>query len=142
MEDMNDSCTAISSQDIQLLQSFIATYRKKLKEAAFVQEEFLYKKIGKKDVYVDYGATTDILQDAVKQYTGMAWRFDSIEVGETNYYYYSYVSQQHSFESFFVFSLVLMGMQDLILLFPRPSFCNFVSFSLAMYASCYIPTFI
>ena len=119
MEDMNDSCTAISSQDIQLLQSFIATYRKKLKEAAFVQEEFLYKKIGKKDVYVDYGATTDILQDAVKQYTGMAWRFDSIEVGETNYYYYySYVSQQPRFESFFCFLLGSDGDARLDFAFP------------------------
>ena len=41
----------------------------------FVEEEFLYKKISKKDVYVDYGATADISQVAVKQYG----------VGETNY---------------------------------------------------------
>ena len=34
----------------------------------FVEEEFLYKKISKKDVYVDYGATADVPQDAVKQY--------------------------------------------------------------------------
>ena len=34
----------------------------------FLEEELLYKKISKKDVYVDYGATTDIPQDAVKQY--------------------------------------------------------------------------
>ena len=48
--------------------SYIATYRKKLEEVVFVEEEFLYKKISKKDVYVDYGATADIPQDAVKQY--------------------------------------------------------------------------
>ena len=54
------------------------------------------------------------------------WRFDSIEVGETNYYY-SYVSQQPSFESFFfVFSLVLMGMQDLISLFPSRCHTQFL----------------
>ena len=35
---------------------------------AFVEEEFLYKKISKKDVYVDYGATANISQVAVKQY--------------------------------------------------------------------------
>ena len=34
----------------------------------FVEEEFLYKKISKKDVYVDYGATAVIPQVTVKQY--------------------------------------------------------------------------
>ena len=34
----------------------------------FVEEEFLYKKISKKDVYVNYGATADIPQVPVKQY--------------------------------------------------------------------------
>ena len=52
----------------QLLQSYIATNRKKLEEVVFAEEEFLYKKIRKKDVYVDYGATADIPQVAVKQY--------------------------------------------------------------------------
>ena len=32
------------------------------------EEELLYDKISKKDVYVDYGATADISQDADKQY--------------------------------------------------------------------------
>ena len=59
----------------------------------FVEEEFLYKKISKKDVYVDYGATAVIPQFAVKQYGDL-----TAEVGETNYY--SHVSQQPSFESF------------------------------------------
>ena len=67
MEGLNDIRTAISSENIQLLQSYIATYRKKLEEVVFVEEEFLYK-IGKKDIYVDYGATADIPQVAVKQY--------------------------------------------------------------------------
>ena len=39
-----------------------------LEEVVFVEEKFLYKKISKKDVYVDYGATADIPQDTVKQY--------------------------------------------------------------------------
>ena len=65
---MNDIRTTISSENIQLLQSYIATYRKKLEEVVFVEEEFLYKKISKKDVYVDYGATADISQVTVKQY--------------------------------------------------------------------------
>ena len=52
MEGLNAIRTAISSKNIQLLQ----TYRKKLEEVAFVEEEFLYKIISKKDVYVDYGA--------------------------------------------------------------------------------------
>ena len=33
-----------------------------------VEEEFLYKMMSKKDVYVDYGATAVIPQVAVKQY--------------------------------------------------------------------------
>ena len=64
---LNEIRTAISSENVQLLQSYIATYRKKLEEVVFVEEEFLYK-ISKKDIYVDYGATADIRQDAVKQY--------------------------------------------------------------------------
>ena len=60
MEGLNEIRTAISSKNIQLLQSYIVTYRKKLEEVAFVEVEFLYKKISKKDVYVDYGATADI----------------------------------------------------------------------------------
>ena len=68
MEGLNDIRTAISRENIQLLQSYIATYRKKLEEVVFVEEEFMYKKIIKKDVCVDYGATADITQVAVKQY--------------------------------------------------------------------------
>ena len=72
-EGLNDIRAAISNENIQLLQSYIATYRKKLEEVVFVEEEFLYKKISKKDVYADYGATTDIPQAAVKH---AVWRFD------------------------------------------------------------------
>ena len=68
LEGLNEIRTAISSENIQLLQSYIATYREKLEEVVFLEEELLYKKISKKDVYVDYGATADIPQDAVKQY--------------------------------------------------------------------------
>ena len=57
MEGLNDIRTAISSENIQLLQSYIATYRKKLEEVVFV------------DVYMWInGATADIPQVAVKQY--------------------------------------------------------------------------
>ena len=68
MEGLNEIRAATSSENIQLLQSYVATYRKKLKEKVFVEEEFLYKKISKKDVYVDYCATAVIPQVAVKQY--------------------------------------------------------------------------
>ena len=71
MEGLNDICTAISSKNIQLLQSYILTYRKKLEEVVFVEEKFLYKKISKKGVYVDYGATADIPQDAVSIITAL-----------------------------------------------------------------------
>ena len=64
MEGLNDIRTVISSENIQLLR----TYKKKLEEVVFVEEEFLYKMISKKDVYVDYGATAVIPQVAVKQY--------------------------------------------------------------------------
>ena len=72
---------------------------------------------------MDYGATAVMPQVAVKQY--LVWRFDSIEVGETNYYY-SHVSQQPNFELFFVFSLILVGMQDSILLFSSRSHTQFL----------------
>ena len=66
MEGLNGIRAAINSENIQLPQSYIANYRKKLEEVDFVEEEFLYKKISKKDVYVDYGATANISQVAVK----------------------------------------------------------------------------
>ena len=62
MEGLNDIRIAISSDNIQLLESYIATYRKKLEEVVFVEEEFLYNKISKKDVYMDSDATDDIPQ--------------------------------------------------------------------------------
>ena len=75
--------------------------QKETRGSGFVEEESLYKKISKKDVYVDYVTTADISQDAVNQ---AVWRYDSIEVSETNHYY-SYVSQQPSFELLFCFLL-------------------------------------
>ena len=68
MESLIEIRNPINIENIQLLQSYIATYRKKLEETVFVEEQFLYEEISKKNVYVDYGATADILQDAVKQY--------------------------------------------------------------------------
>ena len=59
MEGLTDSRTVICSKNIQLLQT---------RGSGFVEEEFLYKKISKKDVYVNYGATAVIPQVAVKQY--------------------------------------------------------------------------
>ena len=50
MEALNDIRTAISSENMQLLHSYIAIYRKKLEEVVFVEQQFLYKKISKKDV--------------------------------------------------------------------------------------------
>ena len=121
----------ISSENIQLLQSYIATYRKKLEEVFFIEEGFLYNKISKKDIYVDYGA---MAEDAVKQL-----RFDSIEVGETNHYY-SCVSPQPSFESF-LFPSFWWGCKTWFC-FSRhaftASFCNFVGFRLTI---CYVPLF-
>ena len=39
-------------------------------------EEFLHKNLNNKDVYVDYGSTEDITEDA---YSLMLRRFDSVE---------------------------------------------------------------
>ena len=52
--------------------SYIATYRKKLEEVVFVEEELLCKEISKKGVYVNYRATAIIPQVAVKQYGDLA----------------------------------------------------------------------
>ena len=82
-DSFNEIRTSISSESIQLLQSYIVTYKKKLEEVFFVEEGFLYKKISKKRVYVHYGATVDISQDACSE---AVWKFDNIEVGETNHY--------------------------------------------------------
>ena len=57
MESLNDVRTAINSENIQLLQSYIATYRKKLEEED-KQERRSYR------LY----ATAVISQVAVKQY--------------------------------------------------------------------------
>ena len=51
MEGLIDTRTPISNKNIQLLQSYITTYRKKLEEVVLVAEEFLQKKISEKDVY-------------------------------------------------------------------------------------------
>ena len=51
MEGLIDTRTLISSENIQPLQSYITTYRKKLEEVVFVAEEFLQKKISEKNVY-------------------------------------------------------------------------------------------
>ena len=51
MEGLNEiHRNAISSENIQLLQNYVATYIKKLDEVVFVEEEFLYENISKKDV--------------------------------------------------------------------------------------------
>ena len=67
MEGLNEIRTVFSSEDIQLLQSYIVNYRKKLEEGVFVEKEFLDKKISKKDVFVNYSAMADISEDADKQ---------------------------------------------------------------------------
>ena len=72
MEGLIDTRTPISSENIQLLQSYITTHRKKVEEVVFVEEEFLQKKISEKDVDMDYFATADIQQVAVKKYGNLA----------------------------------------------------------------------
>ena len=48
MECLNEIRTAISSENIQLLQNYIATYIKKLEEVVFVEEEFLTRRSARK----------------------------------------------------------------------------------------------
>ena len=50
---------------------------KRLVLRAVSDEEFLHKNISKIDVYVDYGSTEDILENA---YSLRLWRFDSVEL--------------------------------------------------------------
>ena len=50
MNGLNGICTAISSENIQLLQSYIETYRKKLEDVFFDEEDFLHKKTSNKKV--------------------------------------------------------------------------------------------
>ena len=67
MESLYETPTGSSSENIQLLEIYIVTYRKKLEEVVFVKENFLHKKISNKEVTVDYGAMTDISENAVEQ---------------------------------------------------------------------------
>ena len=67
-EDLRGIRAAISSDNIQVLRCYFVTYRKKLEEVVFVDEEFLHKNTTNKDVYVDYSAMADIQEDAVKKY--------------------------------------------------------------------------
>ena len=49
----------------------------KLVLRAVSDQEFLHKNISNIDVYVDYGSTEDILENA---YSLRLWRFDSVEL--------------------------------------------------------------
>ena len=64
MEGFREARNTSSSDNIQLIHYCFVTYRKKHKEAGFIDKELLYKKINKKDVYVDCGVTRDISEDA------------------------------------------------------------------------------
>ena len=44
---------------------------------AVPDEEFLYKNINNRDIYVDYGSTEDIPEDA---YSLRLWRLDNVEL--------------------------------------------------------------
>ena len=68
MEGLNEIRTAISSENIQLVQIYILTYRKKLREVVFVEEERLHKKTSNKYIYLDYDVMDDIPEYAVRQY--------------------------------------------------------------------------
>ena len=51
-ERFGEPCTTSSSDNFQLIQSWIVAYRQKLEELQFVDEEFPNKKINNKDVYI------------------------------------------------------------------------------------------
>ena len=69
MKDLNEIRTVISRENIQLRQSYNATYRKKLEEVVFVKGDFLHKKISNKNIYKDYGAMPNIPEDAGRYFT-------------------------------------------------------------------------
>ena len=73
MEGLIDTRTPISSENIQLLQSYITTYRKKLEEVVFVAEEFLQKKISEKDVYKSKRLSRTMMLGEKSMYDGKLW---------------------------------------------------------------------
>ena len=74
-----------------------------LEELVFVDEEFLYKRITNKDVYVNNCAIADIPTDSVEQYGDSTTLKQVTEVLKTNYYP-SYVSRQASCDQDISFS--------------------------------------
>ena len=69
----------------------------------FVDEEFLYKRITNKEVYVNNCAIADIPTDSIKQYGDSTTLKQVTEVLKTNYYP-SYVSRQASCDQDISFS--------------------------------------
>ena len=72
MEGFRETCTMSSIDNFQILDFSLLEIN--LKNVDFTLAEFLHKKINNKDLYVDYGATEDIPEDAcsLKQYGDLA----------------------------------------------------------------------
>ena len=79
MEGFREVCTTSSNDNFLLVQSYSVTIRKNPKKKKdFTEEEFLHKKINNKGVYVYYGVTEDIPEDACS--LRQLWKFDSIKL--------------------------------------------------------------
>ena len=89
-------------------------------------EEFLHTKINNKDVYVDYGATEDIPDDACNSssmdgnLTALNWsrwlKFQKLSIRK--YHFFAVKTACWFWLVYFSSFLVLTGTQDLILVFP------------------------
>ena len=117
MEDLNDIRSTISSET---------------RGNGFVEEEFLCKKTSKKDVYVDCNAMDDISQVKLQLSSTEIWQHWSrwnkllIFLCKPAAYFWIVFTFSPWFwwecKTWFIFSLHAL----------TPSFCNFVSFSLAI----------
>ena len=63
MEWFREACTTSRSDNFQPFRLCFVTYRMKLDEVDFVDEEFLPKKINKREDFTDYDVAVDILED-------------------------------------------------------------------------------
>ena len=63
MEWFREACTTSRSDNFQPVRLCFVTYRMKLDEVDFVDEEFLPKKINNREDFTDYGVAVDISED-------------------------------------------------------------------------------
>ena len=71
MEGFRKVFNALEIENSEMLRSYFHEYRKNFESVVFVVAEFLHERIQREDVSVDWIATMNIPEDAVKQYGSM-----------------------------------------------------------------------